>query len=88
MKLEDCQVRVMRMVVAEGAVLDDGDGVDLVDGGRRLVEGAGVDVPGVVLLWGVFEGLELVAAGVAGRGYSELASSSIEAGDAAGACDR
>ena len=64
MKWEDCQVRWMRMVLRSGPSRDDGDGVDLVDDGGRLVEGAGIDVPGVVLLRGVVEGLELVAAGV------------------------
>ena len=53
--------------LAEGAVVGDGDGVDVVDGGHGAVEGAGVDVPGVVLFGGVFEGLELVGAGVGGE---------------------
>ncbi len=36
--------------LAEGAVVGDGDGVDVVDGGHGAVERAGIDVPGVVLL--------------------------------------
>ena len=68
MNLEDCQVRVTRMVLRSGPSVDEGDGVDVGDG-RHVVEGAGVDVPGVVLLGRVFEGLELVAAGVGGEGF-------------------
>ena len=55
--------------LAEGAVLGESDGVELVDGGHGAVKGAGVDVPGVVLLGSVFVGLELVAAGVGGEEF-------------------
>src|SRR5580700_8043437 len=47
----------------QGAVGEEGDAVEVGDG-RHVVEGAWVDIPGVVLLRGVFEGLKLVAAGV------------------------
>src|SRR3981189_3143584 len=47
---------------AHWVVRDEFDGVDLVDGGH-VIEGTGVDVPGVVVLREVVEGLELVAAG-------------------------
>src|SRR5437899_1395775 len=50
---------------------------------RALVEGAGVDVPGVIVLGGVFEGLELVAASSLGQGL-EAGLLVVEAGDAAG----
>ncbi len=70
--------------LAERAVGEDGDGIDLVDDGGWGVEGAGVDVPGVVLLGGVFEGLELVGAGVGGEG-SVFASEFEKACYAAGA---
>src|SRR6202011_4516822 len=67
---------------AEGRVLDQGDRVDAGDGGH-LVEGAGVDVPGVVVLGGVLEGLELVAAGALGESF--VVGFLVEkAGDAAG----
>ena len=83
MNLEDCQVRVTRTVLRRGPSVRSGDAVDVGDG-RHVVEGAGVDVPGVVLLGGVFEGLELVAAGVGGEGFECWTGSRDEAGDAAG----
>ena len=45
------------------------DGIDLVDQRWRLVERAGIDVPGVVFFWRVFEGLQLVAAAAGGHGF-------------------
>jgi hypothetical protein len=67
--------------LAEGAVVGDGRWSRRADGGHGAVEGAGVDVPGVVVLGRVGEGLELVAAGVRGE---ELGGVGEEAGDAAG----
>jgi len=67
---------------AHGAVLDELDRVNVGDGGH-VVEGAGVDVPGVVVLGEIVEGLELVAAGSAGEGL-EVGLLVVEAGDAAG----
>ncbi len=57
--------------VAERPFAEDSDAVDVGDG-RHVVEGAGIDVPGVVLLGCVLEGLELVAAGVRGEGFGSL----------------
>ena len=51
--------------------------------GRWLVEGAGVDVPGVVVLRCIAEQLEFVAAAAGGDGF-EVAFLVVEAGDAAG----
>ncbi len=70
---------------AKWAIGEDCDGVDVGDGGH-VVEGAGVDVPGVVLLRCVVEGLELVAAGVGGEGFGWRSCSyiSAELGNAAG----
>ena len=63
--------------------MSEGDAVDVGDG-RHVIEGAGVDVPGVVLLRCVFEGLELVAAGVGGEEIRCCVGSRDETGDAAG----
>ncbi len=49
----------------------------------RLVEGAGIDVPGVVFLGRVFEGLQLVAAGVGREGF-EVGLLVEEGSDASG----
>ena len=68
---------------AHGAAFDDLDRVDLVDQSWRLVEGAGIDVPGVVFLGRVFEGLQLVAAGVGREGF-EVGLLVEEGSDASG----
>ena len=68
MNLEDCQCAGDADGVAEWAVGEERDAVEVRDW-RHVVEGAGVDVPGVVLLGCVFESLELVAAGVGGEGF-------------------
>ena len=73
--------------LAERAVADDVDRVDVIDDGRGFIESAGVDVPGVVFLWGVDEGLELVAAGV-GRQVLVGVCRIADLGDAAGLRDR
>ena len=51
MNFEDCHVRVMRMEARTGPLVEDGDTVDRSVMGGHVVEGAGVDVPSVVLLW-------------------------------------
>ena len=60
-------MRVMRMVLRSGPSATTAMESTLSMMVDAVVEGAGVDVPGVVLLGGVGEGLELVAAGVGGE---------------------
>ena len=55
----------------------------MIDRSSAAVERAGIDVPGVVILRRVFEGLELVAAGVWGERFV-VRTHVEEAGDAAG----
>ena len=65
------------------ALADELDGVSLGEGDGGDVEGAGVDVPGIVVLGVIREGLELVAAGVGGE-VLKFVGGVVDAGDAAG----
>ena len=62
-------MRVTRMEAGQRALFDHLDGIGGGEFDRRLIESAGIDVPGVVILRRVTEELQFVAAGSRRRAF-------------------